>query len=98
MHALSIRVAQKYEQEAALDQPQIKELQEILQVPEIEYIEYEAKDFLKGIQRGYKETQADLLITVPGRHALWEDYMKESQTRKVAEQIPIPLLAIPDKV
>ncbi|CAN5536891.1 hypothetical protein BH23BAC1_BH23BAC1_25990 [soil metagenome] len=61
-----------------------------------EYIQFEDEHFLHGINRGISDTNANLLVMVPGEHNFWETLTNKSNTRKVALNAHIPLLALPN--
>jgi nucleotide-binding universal stress UspA family protein len=61
-----------------------------------EYVQIAEGDFLKGINKGIAESNAQLLVMVPGERNFWESLTNKSNTRKAALQTHIPLLALPN--
>lgn len=50
---------------------------------------------LDGIERGVRESNADLLVMVPKHTGFWNMIFNRSKTRKMAKKTHIPLLALP---
>ena len=53
------------------------------------------KDVVEGIEKGIAEYKADLLVAVPHKLELWKQLTKNSVTRRLAIEVPIPLLILP---
>ena len=53
-------------------------------------------DVIRGIERGIKKSEADLLVMVHHKCGLWEGLLHKSKTSKMARRTHIPLLALPN--
>ena len=59
-----------------------------------DYRDVYQKDIVKGIEEGIVDYGADLLVTVPHRLELWKRLTKNSVTRQLAIEAPLPLLVL----
>lgn len=50
---------------------------------------------LDGIERGVRESNADLLVMIPKHTGFWNMIFNRSKTRKMAKKTHVPLLALP---
>ena len=62
---------------------------------EHDYRDIYQKDVVEGIERGIAEYNADMLVAVPHKLELWKQLTKNSVTRRLAIEVPIPLLVLP---
>jgi nucleotide-binding universal stress UspA family protein len=61
-----------------------------------DYIQIEDDHIFSGINKGITDTNANLLVMIPGEHNVWETLTNRSNTRKVALHAHIPLLTLPN--
>lgn len=56
----------------------------------------ENEDLVTGINEFVKERKAEMVVTIPHRHNLFERLFRESNSKKIAFHTTIPLLTLPD--
>jgi nucleotide-binding universal stress UspA family protein len=71
-------------------------LEKILRGVKHELTWMEEESVSAGIEQGIVSYGADLLVMIPRKRKLWEQMINPSQTRQVALDIAIPLLALPN--
>ena len=71
------------------------DLENILSGVRHSYRDLTDEHILDGIEKGVRESNADLLVMIPKHTGFWNMIFNRSRTRKMAHKTNVPLLALP---